>query len=351
MSLVLVADDEPAVLEVLSEVVEDLGHDVLRASNGREALALARQQPPHLVVTDHMMPQLTGVELCRRLREDERLRVVPVILLSAALPQGVPEAQAYLPKPFELSDFEQLVQQTLQQRGELTPGSTAVAIPDVDHLVHSVAHEIKTPLAAARLNLELLERAIGAGLEGADRAHLAALAGQLAALEAMVHGLVSASSLADGAVELARTREPLGALLEREIEAWSRRHPEVEVRVDRPGNEVFAEVDRRRIAELLQTLLTGAVRFGAPQRRVTVALLAGAGSATIRVADEGAAVGSSMNEGGAPSAPAQSHGVALYVASQIARLHGGALSVRSSHGEGAVFSLRLPTARQGARSH
>ena len=114
MSLVLVADDEPAVLEVLTEVVEDLGHDVLRAHDGREALALARAQQPSLVVTDHMMPRLSGVELCRALRKDERLREVPVILLSAALPPEASEASAWLAKPFELDEFESLVKRTLE---------------------------------------------------------------------------------------------------------------------------------------------------------------------------------------------------------------------------------------------
>src|SRR4051812_19773134 len=116
MSLVLVADDEPAVLEVLSEVVEDLGHDVVRAHDGREALVIAKAQVPQLVVTDHMMPRLSGVDLCRQLRLDATLKDVPIILLSAALTQGVPEAQAFLSKPFELTDFEQVVRQTLAGR-------------------------------------------------------------------------------------------------------------------------------------------------------------------------------------------------------------------------------------------
>src|SRR5688572_22263573 len=119
MSLVLVADDEPAVLEVLSEVVEDLGHEVLRAHDGREALSLARARVPNLVVTDHMMPKLSGLELCRQLRGDERLRDVPVIVLSAALPEGAPEASAFLSKPFELSEFERLVVEVLARPAAL----------------------------------------------------------------------------------------------------------------------------------------------------------------------------------------------------------------------------------------
>ena len=120
MSLVLVADDEPAVLEVLSQVVEDLGHDVLRARDGEEAFGLARARRPHLVVTDHLMPKLSGLELCHRLRRDELLREVPVILLSGVLQQGVPESLAFLPKPFELNDFEELVYQKLASVPERT---------------------------------------------------------------------------------------------------------------------------------------------------------------------------------------------------------------------------------------
>src|SRR5262245_24594907 len=123
MSLVLVADDEPAVLEVLSHVVEDLGHDVLQARDGEEALGLARARRPHLVVTDHVMPRLSGVELCRRLRSDEILKHVPIILLSAVLPQGAPEASAFLHKPFEITDFESLIKQSLAQ----TPAQSAAS--------------------------------------------------------------------------------------------------------------------------------------------------------------------------------------------------------------------------------
>jgi CheY-like chemotaxis protein len=113
MSLVLVADDEPAVLEVLSQVVEDLGHDVLRAKDGEEAFELARARRPHLVVTDYLMPKLSGLELCRRMRRDEILREVPVILLSGVLQQRVPEVSAFLYKPFEINDFETLVHEKL----------------------------------------------------------------------------------------------------------------------------------------------------------------------------------------------------------------------------------------------
>src|SRR3954465_10509158 len=131
MSVVLVADDEPAVLDALSQVVEDLGHQVMRAHDGREALQLAREQKPHLVVTDHMMPRLSGLDLVRQLREDDVLRDVPVLLLSAALPLGAgSEAKAFLPKPFELSEFENLVETLLaESKASAPPAPGAVPEP------------------------------------------------------------------------------------------------------------------------------------------------------------------------------------------------------------------------------
>ncbi len=113
MSLVLVADDEAAVLEVLSEVVEDLGHEVVRARDGREALAMARQRRPALVVTDHLMPLLSGVELCKLMRKDAELKDVPVILLSAAPPKVPLDACSFLSKPFELVDFEAMIREMI----------------------------------------------------------------------------------------------------------------------------------------------------------------------------------------------------------------------------------------------
>ena len=113
MSLVLVVDDEAAVLEVLSEVVEDLGHVVVRARDGREALNLALARKPDLVVTDHLMPMLSGTDLCRELRKVEKLKKVPVILLSASPPKAVLEGCIFLSKPFELVDFEAMVKKLL----------------------------------------------------------------------------------------------------------------------------------------------------------------------------------------------------------------------------------------------
>lgn len=103
---VLIVDDNPDVRAYVSGILRDRGYQVITARNGAEGLSLAQAQPPQLVVTDLMMPQVSGLDLIRLMRQDETLRGIPIILLTAKANEdtrieGVEQgADAYLAKPF-----------------------------------------------------------------------------------------------------------------------------------------------------------------------------------------------------------------------------------------------------------
>ena len=80
---VLIVDDDPAVLRLLEKYVTENGHEVLRATNGRDALELVLAEAPPIVITDWMMPEMDGVELCRALRQHEGVRFVYIIIVTA----------------------------------------------------------------------------------------------------------------------------------------------------------------------------------------------------------------------------------------------------------------------------
>jgi two-component system response regulator VicR len=111
---ILVADDDDTILGLVAYLLEDEGYRVLRASDGAEALACAQREAPDLVLTDIMMPRMTGVELLARLRAAPAL-AVPVILMSAVTraPNPLPPRTAFLPKPFELAALLELVSRLL----------------------------------------------------------------------------------------------------------------------------------------------------------------------------------------------------------------------------------------------
>ncbi|WP_224360732.1 ATP-binding response regulator [Hyalangium versicolor] len=338
MSLVLVADDEPAVLEVLSQVVEDLGHDVLQARDGEEALGLARARRPQLVVTDHVMPRLSGVELCRRLRGDAILKNVPIILLSAVLPQGAPEASAFLHKPFEITDFESLIRQSLAQAPEQ---ASAANVSPVEALGHWVAQTLQGPLSAAREQLQRLQ-VVPVG----DRQALEVLGAQLRSMEFLSRSLQEAARLAAGSVTLQPVAEDLTPHLRRVVETWVSQAPEVSIRMDVPAEPVGLRFDPERIRQVFDSLLANAVHHGKGRGEVQVELTASDALVTVRVKDAGP--GFSEQELPRLFTPFQARptdggtGLGLYVASELARLHGGSLSVESRLEKGSTFSLVLP---------
>jgi two-component system alkaline phosphatase synthesis response regulator PhoP len=80
---ILVADDESHILHVVSLKLRNAGFDVITACDGQEALELALAERPDLVITDYHMPQLSGLELCQKLKEDPATANIPAIMLTA----------------------------------------------------------------------------------------------------------------------------------------------------------------------------------------------------------------------------------------------------------------------------
>lgn len=80
---VLIVDDDPAILRLLEAYLIQSGYEVLKAADGPEALRIAAAEAPPIIITDWMMPEMNGVELCRKLREHEGIRFVYLIVLTA----------------------------------------------------------------------------------------------------------------------------------------------------------------------------------------------------------------------------------------------------------------------------
>jgi DNA-binding response OmpR family regulator len=103
---VLIADDEPSILISLEYLLEQAGYQVLTARDGQEALDLALEHRPHLLLLDVMMPRLNGFDVCARLRADPALAGLRVVMLTAKgrdveISQGLSlGANAYVTKPF-----------------------------------------------------------------------------------------------------------------------------------------------------------------------------------------------------------------------------------------------------------
>jgi signal transduction histidine kinase len=359
LKVVLIADDEEALLEVFASVVTELGHTVLCANAGDEALGLARTHRPDLIISDHMMPGLTGVDLLRSVRRDEQLAKTPFILVSAALPQGAHEANVYLPKPVSLETFERVVQEGLRSSGvkaerpegaPLTQGpETALALARAE-MLNWVAHEIKTPLSSARLNLEMLMRHLSGDAVDAQRKRATSVIQQLDRMGTLVSSVLEASQLADGRLKLQREPCDLRGFLQGVARYWRDTRPDYEFPLTLPPEPVMVLADVERIRQILNNLVSNAVKYGGTSTRVELGLEASPGRAVITVTDHGKGMDAAElprifdRFHRAEGSTGQGHGLGLYIASALAQAHGGALQVRSQRELGSTFTLTLPLA-------
>ena len=357
MKVVLVVDDEEALLEVFASVVTDLGHTVVCAHAGDEALGLAQAHQPDLIISDHMMPGLTGVELLRSVRKDERLASTPFILVSAALPQGADEANAYLAKPVSLETFERVVQEGLlssQERPERPVGMPLTQAPETAlnlaraEMMSWVAHEIKTPISSARLNVELMLRHLSGDAADAQRRRGTVVLQQLDRMATLVSSVLEASQLSDGRLKLQREPCELKSFLQGVVRYWRDTRPEVEFILELPSEALTIQADPERIRQILNNLVSNAVKYGGTSARVILTMELSPGRAAISVTDHGQGMDASElprifdRFHRAEGSTGQGHGLGLYIASALAQLHGGSLQVRSQRGEGSTFTLSLP---------
>jgi DNA-binding response OmpR family regulator len=117
--LVLVADDHPDILSLVTLRLERSGYDVVSAGDGEQALATALARTPDLALLDVMMPKLDGYEVTERLRGEEATRYLPIILLTARVQEadiarGIEAgADDYVEKPFSTQDLSKRVQAVL----------------------------------------------------------------------------------------------------------------------------------------------------------------------------------------------------------------------------------------------
>lgn len=118
-STVLVADDDLEILKLIVRILRAKGVNVLEATDGEEALALAKKHHPDLMILDVMMPGRTGWEVCRAVREDDGLKDVRVLMLTGIgerlneMTSPLYGADEYLDKPFDFGVLDTVIDKLL----------------------------------------------------------------------------------------------------------------------------------------------------------------------------------------------------------------------------------------------
>jgi signal transduction histidine kinase len=349
---VLVVDDNAGVRAYLARFL-GTEYEVRTATNGADAIRMARERVPSLVLADVMMPDVDGMELLRVVRSDPQTCMVPVVLISAqvdeearvrALENG---ADDYLIKPFTSSELRARVaaQLRMAEIRQAAFGRERELRASLEAFLATLSHELRSPLQAAWAAVGVLRTRVP------HERFLDVLDRQMTYLRRLVDDLLDASRIAHGKIRLEQTRQDCGRLVAEAADvvrpSAAERH--IELSVETPDEELPVIGDGVRLVEVLTNLLNNAVKYTGEGGRVLLRALRSETSIEIRVSDTGKGIprdvlpkifqlfgqGVDGLQGGL--------GIGLAVAAQLVQLHGGTIEAHSDGPDrGSEFVVRLP---------
>jgi diguanylate cyclase (GGDEF)-like protein len=158
---ILIADDEPAVRQLLEVVLSSQGYEVLAAQNGDQAVRMAQERVPDLVLMDLMMPHLDGYEAIRQLRNDTRTAHLPMLILTAkSTPDDVVTgfetgADDYITKPFNIPELLARIKGHLRRAAQRPVRNPLTDLPGNVLLTEELKYRLKLPDSFAYLYVDL----------------------------------------------------------------------------------------------------------------------------------------------------------------------------------------------------
>lgn len=152
----LLVDDEPGVRQAVKDYLQESSFTVQVASNANDAWQLLQKNVPDLVISDIMMPQVSGIQFLKQLREDPRFESLPVVFLTARgmscdrIEGYQAGCDAYLPKPFNPDELVAIVENLLLRRGSTNKTSSGTTNDDIIRQIEILKRMLEKTCAIAQ---------------------------------------------------------------------------------------------------------------------------------------------------------------------------------------------------------
>lgn len=360
---VLLVDDTPANLELLSGILKGRGYKVRAAISGELALQAVHSDPPDLILLDINMPGMDGYAVCAELKSDEKSKGIPVIFLSA-LNETIDKVKAfgiggvdYITKPFQLEEVEARVKTHLElsrQKLELLENYDKLRELEKlrDSLVHMLVHDLRSPLTVVTGYHELIKDDKKNTLSADSTGYLAEATEAAERIITMVSDVLDTSKMEAGQMKLTVAECDLSRLLEEGVSKLKALLAGREVRFRPPESPATAQADREILARVIQNLLANAIKF-TPENGGLIRLAVESAGSRVRVSVEDNGLGvapayrkkifEKFAQGELRAAQQRySTGLGLTFCKLAVEAHGGSIGVDSKEGKGSTFWFELP---------
>jgi signal transduction histidine kinase len=372
---ILVVDDDETNREVLARRLAREGYaSVVTAANGRQALDLLHERHFDLVLLDILMPELNGYEVLEHLKSDERLRDVPVIMISAlsemdsvihCIEAG---AEDFLPKPFNPTllrarigaslEKKRLRDQIIAEQDDLRKAKEAAEVASryKSEFLANTSHELRTPLNAIIGVTELLLE-VARDLKREDEIEpLERVIRAARHLLALINDILDLAKIEAGKMELHPEPFAIAPLIEdvfRTMQPLARNNGN-ELVVNCPADVGSMSADQTRVRQVLLNLVSNANKF-TERGKVTLSVsrTAGAGAELIAMAVADTGIGMTPEQmdrlfqafvqvDDSTTRKYRGTGLGLAISRRFCQMMGGDITVASNIGRGSTFTIRLP---------
>lgn len=365
-STVMIVDDTPANLQLLVQLLHDQGYQVAAFADGRQALAAAATTPPDLIMMDIRMPGMDGLETCRRLKADPKLRNVPVLFISMINdPDKIVQAFAaggadYVTKPFQPEEvlarvqahlrLRNLLRETKQCRLELEQANA-----EKEKIRSTIIHDLKDPMSLLTIAAAMLAEPEET-LSDQDVRHVATqMRSALKCVNALLSDLVQWSRMGQDCTHHAPRKHNLHVLIEHCLQTirTSAAEKNIQVNTDIPP-DLFVLVDKDMINTVLRNLLRNAIKYSSRGSAVTISGEQDNGTATIAIQDSGIGMDQavldkiftiSTDKIQLGSEGERGPGLDLLLCKCFIERHGGRIWLESERWQGTTAYFTLPAAK------
>ncbi|NJL82962.1 MAG: response regulator [Chloroflexaceae bacterium] len=348
---ILAVDDIPDNLFLIELALEQEGHQVVSASDGRTALAHIEKSPPALVVLDVMMPRMDGYEVTRRIRQNPALPFIPILLITAHEHSDVVRgldvgADEFIRKPVKVDELQARVRSLLRLKQ---------SIDQRENFVSCLTHDLRTPLVAADRMLSLIRQGRFGQVNGEIESALGTVISSNQNLLEMLNTLLEVYCYDIGQKVLSFIRFNLPELVQEILQELSplalEKGIELRLHSQLPAEELVA--DRLELRRVLTNLVGNAIKFTeVGYIEVSLALVDAPQSFSepwleIAIADTGAGIAPEDQQWLFEQFRKGKHkrsgsGLGLYLCRQIVQSHHGEIQVSSQLGQGTTFTILLP---------
>jgi signal transduction histidine kinase len=295
---ILIVDDAPANLELLSDLLKERGYTVRAATSGKLALQAVRNAPPDIILLDIKMPEMNGYQVCAELKADEKLKDIPVIFLSS-LGETADKVRAftaggvdYITKPVQLEEVEARVatQLALRRRGLQLRESYDKLLgleKTRDSLVHMVVHDLRSPLTGIYAFLELIKESATGQLPAKLRGYIDDALKSARQMTGIVSDMLDTSRMEAGELKLSPEDCDLAGVVEESVAGLAALAGNRRIVFAPREKQPLIRADRDIVLRVIQNLLANALKFAPDAGVIRIAVVCAAGMARVSIHDDG----------------------------------------------------------------